>query len=154
MMKVCSSDQSKIGYGYKIQKFMKFCVINRHVEDEENFEKLLELKPDQITDLLIDYTDYQRAKGDKYTTVNTALAPIIAFFDMNRRTFFKKEVTRSNTKEDVLPSGQAPATDSDVLSMVNFTYNLRNKAVIHFIANTANPQVLPQEKRRAFTAYN
>jgi len=57
MMKVCSSDQSKIGYGYKIQKFMKFCVINRHVEDEKNFEKLLELKPDQITDLLIDYTD-------------------------------------------------------------------------------------------------
>jgi len=99
-------------------------------------KKLLELKPDQITDLLIDYTDYQRAKGDKYTTVNTAIAPIIAFFDMNRRTFFKKEVTRSNTKEDVLPSGQTPATDSDVLSMVNFTYNLRNKAVIHFIAST------------------
>jgi len=136
LMKCCSSDQSKIGYAYKFQKFIKFCISEKILKDMDDFDELLKLTPDAITDLLIDYIDYQREKGDRYSTVNTAIVVPIAFFDMNRRNFHKKEVTRSNTKEDVLPSGQVPSTDADVGAMIAFTYNLRNKAVLHFIAST------------------
>ena len=136
MMKVASTDPSKEGYAYKIQKFMRFCVNQKIVSDPENYEKLLELGADSITDLLIDYIDWQRDKGDSYRTVSSALVAPEAFFDMNRKAYHKKVVRRSNTKEDLPEDCYVPATDEDVLAMVTYVKSTRNKAVLLFLGST------------------
>jgi len=136
MMKVASTDPSKEGYGYKISKFMRFCVNEKIVSDPESYEKLLELDVEQITDLLIDYIDWQRDKGDSYRTVSSALVAPEAFFDMNRKAYHKKVVRRSNTKEDLPEDCYVPATDEDVLAMVGYVKSSRNKAIILFLGST------------------
>jgi len=136
MMMVANTDSSKEGYGYKIQKFMRFCVNKKIVSDPENFEKLLELEPDPITDLLIDYNDWQKAKGDSYRTVSSALVAPEAFFEMNRKAYHKKVVRRSNGKQDLPEDCYVPATDDDIFVMVSYVKSFRNKAVLLFLGST------------------
>ena len=136
MMKVASTDPSKEGYSYKIQKFMRYCVNQKIVDDLENYEALLKLDSDEITDLLIDYIDWQRDKGDSYRTVSSALVAPEAFFDMNRKAYHKKVVRRSNTKEDLPEDCYVPATDEDVFEMFRYVKSSRNKAIILFLGST------------------
>jgi len=137
MMKVASTPQSQEGYAYKIKKFMNFCVNEKVIEHNEDFEKLLELDSNEITDLLNDYVDWQINKGDKHDTISSALVSPEAFFDMNRKVWFKKEVKRGNTKNPTKSlAGKTPATDDDIFKMITYTASLRNKAVIHFLSST------------------
>jgi len=137
MMKVATTPQSKEGYAYKIRKFMNYCVTENIVSHNEDFEKLLELDSNQITDLLNDYTDWQIDKGDKHDTISSAMVAPEALFEMNRKVWFKKEVRRGNTKNGKKSlAGKTPATDDDIFKMITYTANLRNKAVIHFLSST------------------
>jgi len=136
MMKVCSTDSSKEGYGYKMQKFMRFCVETKKVGDFENFEELLNYDIEQTSDILIQYIDWLRDNGNSFRTVRTALSPPEAFFEMNRRPFHKKVVRRSNAKEDTPKGGDVPATDEDCLAMLNYCKQFRNKSVIAFLSST------------------
>lgn len=137
MMKVATTPQSQEGYAYKIRKFMNFCVTEKAIAHNEDFEKLLELDSNEITDLLNDYVDWQMNKGDSHDTISSALVAPEAFFDMNRKVWFKKEVKRGNTKNGTKSlAGKTPATDDDIFKMITFTASLRNKAVIHFLSST------------------
>jgi len=57
MLKVSTIPQSRKGYAYKIEKFMKYCVAGYVINHSEDFEKLLDFDSDKITDLLNDYVD-------------------------------------------------------------------------------------------------
>jgi len=136
MMKVCSSDLSKEGYGYKIKKFMRFCHESDHVSDPEAFDELLKIDIEPLTDLLIDYVDFQRNKGDSYGTVSTALTAPEAFFDMNRRTYHKKVVRRSNQKDDSETNGSKPITDEAIFTLFHYAKTLRNKLIVSLLGST------------------
>jgi len=136
MMKVCATDSSKEGYAYKIQKFMQFCKQTKRVGDLENFEELLNYDIEATTDILIQYIDWLKDRGNSFRTIRTALSPPEAFFEMNRRPFHKKVVRRSNPKEDTPTGGTVPATDEDCLAMINYCKPLRNKTIIAFLAST------------------
>ena len=136
MMKVCSTDSSKEGYAYKFRKFMKFCKETGKVGDLENFEELLNFDIEKTSDILIEYVDWLKDRGNSFRTIRTALSPPEAFFEMNRRPFHKKVVRRSNPKEDTPTGGTIPATDEDCLAIINYCKPLRNKAIIAFLAST------------------
>jgi len=136
MMKVANTEASREGYGYKFKKFMKFCNENDIVSDKENFEELLDFNEEKITDLLIDYIDWRKSNGNTYRTISTALAPVEAFFEMNRKSFHKKVVRRSNSKGSTKNGTSIPATDEDVFAMINYAKGYRNKFLIAFLAST------------------
>ena len=127
---------SKQGYSYKMQGFMRYCVDNGFTKDEQDYESLLTLDIEQVTDLLIDYVDYLQRKKIS-AVVNYLQAPEL-FFEMNRRLWHKKVVKKSITKEDRITAGKTPATDDDVFNMINANPILRNKLIIHYIASTGS----------------
>lgn len=137
MMKIATTPPSKEGYYYKMNKFMNFCVMDKAVSNVEDFEKLLKLDSNAITDLLNDFVDWQMDKGDKHSTISSAMVAPEAFFTMNRKMWFKTEVRRNNVKNNKKSlAGKTPATDDDVFKMITYTASLRNKAVLHFLSST------------------
>lgn len=66
-----NAESSRETYGYKIQKFMKFVVDEKLVKHKEDFESLLKLDTEQITDVLEDYVFFLQdtvlsgSKGDR-----------------------------------------------------------------------------------------
>jgi len=136
-MRGVHNDTTKQSYAYKMKKFMKYCHENKHVSDQENFEDLLQYDADKTTDILIEYVFHQRDKGDKESTISTANVGPLNFFEMNRRNFYKKEIQRTSPKKRKHGNGKGkPATDEDVFKMVNYTFDLRNQAIIHFLGST------------------
>lgn len=127
---------SRQGYSYKMQSFMKYCIDNDFAKNEQDYESLLTLDVEQITDLLLDYVDYLQEKKIS-AVVNYLQAPEL-FFEMNRKIWHKKVVKKSITKEDRITAGKTPATDNDVFNMINANPILRNKLIIHYIASTGS----------------
>lgn len=135
-LKVASTPKGKESYSYKFRQFTDFCTQRKIIKNNEDFEPLLKLDPEQITDLLIEYIDYNADNGVKHSSIGSYLSPVEAFFEMNRKLWHKKLIRRSNEKEDKIPSGNTPATDDDVLKMVNYAKTLRNKTIILFLSST------------------
>lgn len=127
---------SRQGYSYRMQGFMKYCKDNDYVKTEENYESLLTLDIEQVTDLLLDYVDYLQER--KISAVVNYLQSPELFFEMNRRLWHKKVVKKSITKDDRITAGKTPATDDDVFNMINANPILRNKLIIHYCASTGS----------------
>ncbi len=124
------------GYSYKMQNFMKYCTDNNFTKNNFDYESLLTLDIEQVTDLLIDYIDYLQERKIS-AVVNYLQAPEL-FFEMNRKVYHKKVVKKSIIKEDRITAGKTPATDDDVFNMINANPILRNKLIIHYIASTGS----------------
>ncbi len=131
-----NSHVSQEGYSYRFQQFMRFCTTQGTVENEFDYESLLELNTEQITDLLIDYV-YQRQEDGIRCVRNYLEAPEL-FFEMNRKMWHKKVVKKSIKKEDRITAGKTPATDDDVFNMIAVNKILRNKLIIHYLASTGS----------------
>ena len=131
-----SSDYSKTGYCYRMEVFMKFCVTKEYVKDDEDYPALLKLDSDQISDLLTSYVKFKEKKGTDSSTIINYLNAVELFFEMNRKIWHKKLVRRKVTKTNRVKAGKTPASDSDVFNMINARPQLRDKAIIHYIAST------------------
>lgn len=128
---------SKQGYSYKLQGFMKYCTIRSITKSEEDYEALLLLDVEEVTDLLIDYVEYLEEK--KISAVTNYLVAPELFFEMNRKLWHKKVVTKSITKDDRrIVAGKTPASDDDVFNMINANPLTRNKLIIHYAASTGS----------------
>lgn len=127
---------SRQGYSYKMQNFMTYCTENNFTKNNFDYESLLTLDTEQVTDLLIDYIDYLQEK--KIDAVTNYLQSPELFFEMNRKLYHKKVVKKSITKGDRITAGKTPATDDDVFNMINANPILRNKLIIHYIASTGS----------------
>jgi len=115
---------------------MKYCVDNKFSKDEQDYESLLTLDIEQVTDLLIDYIDELQER--KIDAVTSYLQAPELFFEMNRRMYHKKVVKKSITKNDRITAEKTPATDDDVFNMINTNPILRNKLIIHYAASTGS----------------
>ncbi len=131
-----NSHVSQEGYSYKFQTFMRFCTTHGTTKDEFDYESLLELDTEQITDLLLDYVYQKQEEGLR--CVRSYLESPELFFEMNRKMWHKRVVKKSITKEDRIIAGKTPATDEDVFNMIAVNKVLRNKLIIHYLASTGS----------------
>ena len=127
---------SKQGYSYKMQEFMRFCIKEKITKTVQDYESLLKLDADQITDLLIDYIE--ELQDRKIIAVPNYLQAPELFFEMNRKMWHKKVVKKSITKQDRIIAGKTPATDEDVFNMIAVNKILRDKLIIHYLASTGS----------------
>ena len=90
-----NENTSKESYGYKFQKFMRFAVEYEWCKNNEDFDTLLALDSDKITDILSDYVDFLEELGDR--NVGTDLASPGLFFQNNRK-LWHRELVRGGIK--------------------------------------------------------
>ena len=136
-IKVLTSPSSQEGYGYNIQKFMKFMVAKGHVENTEDFEGALNFDGKELTALLQSYVNHLEMKGMCDISVQTILTSPELFYEMNLKIWHKKVVRKSIRKNpNRIQGGGVAATNEDLLLMVNYTTSLRNKAIILMMGST------------------
>lgn len=130
------TDSTKSAYSYNMKRFMDFLASYKEVKTNEDYESLLEWDSDKITDILEEFVASLNKKLKKTSAVKTMLAAPELFFEMNRKIWHKKLVRRGIKKDGQIKSGKIPATDEDIQRMLEVTKNLRDIAVIHFLAST------------------
>ena len=118
-------------YGYHIQKFMKFCVEQKHISGEEEFEELLEFDAEKITDVLEDYVEY--LQEDNYKNVSTALSSPELFFTMNRKIWHNKLVRKGIKRLDRIRGGSLPITDKEIEKVYNNCKRPRDRCIISLL---------------------
>jgi hypothetical protein len=62
---------------------MKFAYSQKIISDPEEYDELIKLDEEQITDFLLDWIDYKKNQGVKLKTIST-ISSVEIFFDMNR----------------------------------------------------------------------
>ena len=123
-----NENTSKESYGYKFQKFMKFAVEYKWCETDDDFDSLLELDSEKITDILSDYVDFLEEKGDR--NVGTDLASPELFFQNNRK-LWHRELVRGGIKRDKgLPGGELPIEDGELKDVYFGSKHPRDRFII------------------------
>jgi len=132
-----SNDTTKANYVEWLRNdIMKFAHSQRIISGNEEYDELIKLDQEQITDFLLDWIDYKKEQGVKAKTIATKISSVEIFFDMNRRLFHRKIVRKTIGKDDAPIGGGVSFTDDDVKHMLSVTRSLRTKALIHFFAST------------------
>ena len=127
---------TKLDYVYWFRKFIEWTVNTKVIYTHDDFEPLLKMNSDEITDLLVDWIDSEKEKGNKGSTIASKICAAETFFEMNRKIWHNKLVRRSIPRDETEPSGKLPITDKELQIMLSFTNDLRNTALIHFFAST------------------
>jgi len=60
---------TKLDYIYWFRTFMRWAHSSKFVAREDDFGSLLKMNSDEITDLLLDWIDSEKFKGNKGTTI-------------------------------------------------------------------------------------
>ena len=132
------TDSTISAYSYNMKRFMDFLTSYEEVKTNEDYDLLLEFDSEKITDLLEEFVASLNKSLKKTSSVKTMLAAPELFFEMNRKIWHKKLVRRGIKKDGQIKSGKLPATDEDIQRMLQVTKNLRDIAVIHFLASTGS----------------
>ena len=128
-----NEETSKESYGYKFQKFMRFAVQYKWAQNVEDFDSLLVLDSDKITDLLEDYVDFCENRGDR--NVGTDLASPELFFQNNRK-LWHRELVRGGIKRDKgTPGGEKPIDDDELAAVYFGTPLLRKRCMISMLSS-------------------
>lgn len=130
------TDSTISTYSYNMRRFMDFLVVSKEVKTNEDYDLLLKFDAEKITDILEEFVASLNTSLKKTSAVKTMLAAPELFFDMNRKIWHKRLVRRGIKKDGQIKSGKLPATDEDIQRMLEVTKNLRDIAVIHFLAST------------------
>lgn len=132
-----SNDTTKANYVEWLRNdIMKFAHSQKIISGNEEYDELIKLDQEQITDFLLDWIDYKKDQGVKAKTIATKISSVEIFFDMNRKLFHRKIVRKTIGKDDSPIGGGVSFTDDDVKHMLSVTRSLRTKALIHFFAST------------------
>lgn len=115
---------------------MDFLTSHKEIKTNQDYDLLLEWNSEKITDVLEEFVARLNKNLKKTSSVKTMLAAPKLFFEMNRKIWHKKLVRRGIKKDGQIKSGKLPATDEDIQRMLEVTKNLRDIAVIHFLAST------------------
>jgi len=132
-----SNDTTKADYTEWLRNdIMRFAYSQKIISGSEEYDELIKLDQEQITDFLLDWIDYKKEQGVKAKTIATKISSVEIFFDMNRKLFHRKLVRKTIGKDDSPIGGGVSFTDDDVKHMLSVTRSLRTKALIHFFAST------------------
>jgi integrase/recombinase XerD len=130
------NNTTKLDYIYWFRTFMRWANSSNFVAREDDFETLMKMNPDEITDLLLDWIDFEKSKGNKGTTIASKICAPETFLEMNRKIWHSKLVRRSIPRDESEPAGKLPIKDSEIRTMLSLTSDLRTIALIHFLAST------------------
>jgi len=96
------------------------------------------MTPDDITDLLLDWIDSEKEKGNKGSTIASKICAAETFFEMNCKIWHSKLVRRFIPNDETEPSEKLPVTDKELQVMPSLTNDLRSIALIHFFCKHWN----------------
>jgi len=128
-----NAETSRETYGYKIQKFMKWAVVENFVKHNEDFESLLEFDTEKITDVLEEYVFFLQERGD--IAVGTDLASPELFFEMNRKIWHNKLVRKGIRKLQRKKGGELPIEDKELERVYSDANTLRDKCLISILSS-------------------
>jgi len=114
-------------YTYYLDKFLAFCKI-------KDYNGLAMLSPETLQPMVEDYVMFLR-KQVSANTVPTPMYAIQAFMESNDIELRWKKIRRLYPAK-VKVSGERCWTTKEIQKMLQSTTNLRNKAIIHFLAST------------------
>ena len=118
-------------------KFMEFLKSESHVNNIDEYDKLLDFDTEKITDVLEDFVSYMN-KTKKSKSITVFLGSAELFFEMNRKIWHKKLVRKSVKKDNAEPGGKTPITTEEAKMMLDSAKHPRDKALIHFLASTGS----------------
>jgi len=122
-------------YRYYLDRFLEFSKI-------KDYDSLVSLDIDTIQMLLENYVIYLKGRKLKAKSIKNYLNGIELFFDINKKTYYKRVLQKlipDGTKE----GNDQPYTTKDVQMMLEVSNTKREKALVHFFASTgARPRVL------------
>ena len=130
-----NSDSTISTYSYSMKRFMSFLVSQRDLSHDEDYDAVAAFDSEKITDVLEDFV-IMLGQTLKPNGINTHLSAAELFFEMNRKIWHKKLVRKSIKKDDDELYGKLPATNEDIIQMLETMRHPREKALIHFLAST------------------
>ena len=131
------SESTICTYSYCMVKFMEFLKSESHVNNIDEYDKLLDFDTEKITDVLEDFVSYMN-KTKKSKSITVFLGSEELFFEMNRKIWHKKLVRKSVKKDNAEPGGKTPITTEEAKMMLDSAKHPRDKALIHFLASTGS----------------
>lgn len=142
-VRAISNPNTLVDYVYWMNLFMRYCAEKNHVKDSDDFESLLSLDANAITDIMLDYIDYLVEKGNKGSTIQSKMVSPCSFLEMNRKIFHKSLIQKSIPRDNVEKGGKYAITIDDLKNLLASADTPRQKAIVHFLASTGiRPQGL------------
>lgn len=114
------------GYIPNLDNFMIFCKQN-------SYEKLCNIPPDRLQDLLEDFVMSLSEKSYSYGNVH--LAAIFKLLDMNRVVHWKKPLKALLPSNTGKKAGGTPYTTEEIQMMLDVCHDLRARCIILFFAS-------------------
>lgn len=134
----CKNEKTFEDYLQQLDSFLEYT--------KSDYDEILTFDIDTLQDRLEDWVMNMGEKGLKGTTAKKKLAGVQKYLDVNRRLYHKKALSgliKENGNDSDEVAGNVPYTTEDIKKMLEFTTELRTKALIHFFTSTAvRPQGL------------
>jgi integrase len=125
----CKSESTRNAYIYGLKRFMKFLQIT-----DVNNLMVLAQDPKALQQKIIDYIQHMKAAGNGTVSIETYLASVMHFYEMNDITLNKKRIYRYIPERKKLNKDRAYTTQqiSKILEWCDF----RNRAIVLLFAST------------------
>ena len=115
-------------YKYNLEKFREFAKV-------KDYETLASLDSETIQNMLEDYVMMLRERGLTQATIRNYLAAPELFFELNKKTIYKKILHKMIPGKEKGGSDK-PYTTQDIQKMLLATASKRDRALIHLYAST------------------
>ena len=122
-------DSTRRSYHYYLNEFMRFANL-------DDYDELAKLDTDEIQKLLENWVRDQKKKDLISNTISTKLNAAELFFDMNKKTWYRKIVRKMLPDSDRIPGGEVPFTTEEILKIKQAAKKPRDLALIDFLACT------------------
>jgi len=122
-------DSTRRSYHYYLNELMRFANL-------DDYDDLAKLDTDEIQKLLENWVRDQKKKELISNTISTKLNAAELFFDMNKKTWYRKIVRKMLPDNDRIPGGEVPFTTEEILKIKQAAKKLRDIALIDFLACT------------------
>ncbi len=121
------SEKSRIAYTWYVEKFLKYFKL-------DDFDSVLKIPRDELQDMITTYVIYTKKRVNP-NSVPTFMKPVKLFLEVNDIELNWKKITRLYP-ERIKSSGLTAWTTEDIKKMLDSTTQLKNKAIIHFLASS------------------
>ena len=122
------SSNSLKQYRYNLEQFRKFAKV-------DNYEVLANLDSETIQRHLEDYVMMLRTRDVSQATIRNYLASPELFFELNKKTIYKKILHKMIPAKEKGGSDK-PYTTKDIERMLLATSSKRDRALVHYYAST------------------
>jgi len=120
------SEATKFHYENYLDEFRSHFII-------KNFEKLVQIQPKKLQEMIEDFVMYDRSKEKSASYITGKISALKLFFSMND-VILNWDKIRKMVPERNKPSGDKAYTTKQIQILLKNTANLEYKALIHFMS--------------------